>query len=29
MVKTITTEEYANLVANNERPVVLNFGSNG
>lgn len=29
MVKTITAEDYANLVENNERPAVLNFGSNG
>ncbi len=29
MVKEITSEEYAALVENNERPVVLNFGSNG
>ncbi len=29
MVKTITAEDYANFVGNNERPAVLNFGSNG
>lgn len=29
MVKTISTEEYAVLVENNDRPVVLDFGSNG
>lgn len=29
MVKTINTAQYTSLIETNERPIVLDFGSNG